>query len=180
MKRNLFNHKDLKFHKKVRLKILLILFIVTSSTLTYSQQIGSSLICAGGESFIAANQSLEFAIGEIAIGTFISENSALTEGFIQGSPRGTGIDEDHNKDLGVRIYPNPNDGATNESGFSSRGSGQRGQTGNYSNLQRSFQMWTSTENGDKAYHLSSLYNSHNTAFEAQPKTIGYSVRCLKN
>ncbi len=84
------------------------------------------------------------------------------------------------KETGFTYWDEPNTGATNESEFSSRGSGQRGQTGNYTNLQRSFQMWTTTENVDKAYHLSNLYNSDNTAFEAHPKTIGFSVRCLKN
>jgi uncharacterized protein (TIGR02145 family) len=84
------------------------------------------------------------------------------------------------KETGYTYWDEPNTGATNESGFSSRGSGQRGQTGNYTNLQRSFQMWTSTENGEKAYHLSNLYNSDNTAFEAHVKTIGFSVRCLKD
>jgi len=84
------------------------------------------------------------------------------------------------KETGFTYWDDPNTGATNESDFSSRGSGQRGQTGNYTNLRRSFQMWTSTENGEKAYHLSNLYNSDNTAFEAHPKTIGFSVRCLKN
>ncbi len=84
------------------------------------------------------------------------------------------------KETGTTYWNSPNTGATNESGFSSHGSGQRGQSGNYTNLKQSFQMWTSTENNDKAYHMSNLYNSDNTAFEAHIKTIGFSVRCLQD
>ena len=84
------------------------------------------------------------------------------------------------KETGFTYWENPNTGATNESGFSSRGAGQRGQTGNYTNLMRSFNIWTSTDNGEKAYHMSNLYNSDNTAFQLHIKTIGWSVRCLKD
>ena len=84
------------------------------------------------------------------------------------------------KETGFTYWENPNTGATNESGFSSRGAGQRGQAGNYTNLMRSFNIWTSTDSGEKAYHMSNLYNSDNTAFELHVKTIGWSVRCLKD
>ena len=84
------------------------------------------------------------------------------------------------KETGTTYWEDPNTGATNESGFSSRGSGQRGQAGNYTNLMRSFNIWTSTDNGEKAYHMSNLYNSDNTAFQLHIKTIGWSVRCLKD
>ncbi len=84
------------------------------------------------------------------------------------------------KETGFTYWEDPNTGATNESEFSSRGAGQRGQTGNYTNLMRSFNIWTSTDNGDKAYHMSNLFNSDNTAFELHTKTIGWSVRCVKD
>ena len=84
------------------------------------------------------------------------------------------------KETGFTYWDDPNTGATNESGFSSRGAGQRGQTGNYTNLMRSFNIWTSTDNEEKAYHMSNLYNSDNTAFGLHVKTIGWSVRCLKD
>ena len=84
------------------------------------------------------------------------------------------------KETGFTYWEDPNTGATNESEFSSRGAGQRGQTGNYTNLMRSFNIWTSTDNGDKAYHMSNLFNSDNTAFELHMKTIGWSIRCVKD
>ncbi len=84
------------------------------------------------------------------------------------------------KETGFTYWDDPNTGATNESGFSSRGSGIRGQAGNYTNVKRSYYMWTSTENGDKAYHMSNFYNSDNTAFESHTKNMGYSVRCIKD
>ncbi len=84
------------------------------------------------------------------------------------------------KETGYTYWEEPNEGATNESGFSARGSGQRGQSGNYISLNRIFHMWLSTEDGDKAYHMSVLYNSHNSAFASHVKTIGWSVRCIKD
>lgn len=84
------------------------------------------------------------------------------------------------KETGYTYWEEPNTGATNESGFSARGAGQRGQSGNYISLKRIFHLWTSTEDGDKAYHMSLLYQSDNTAFASHVKTIGWSVRCLKD
>jgi len=84
------------------------------------------------------------------------------------------------KETGYTYWMEPNEGATNESGFSARGSGQRGQSGNYVNLKDSFNLWTSTENGNNAYHFGVLHDSDNSAFQLHIKTIGWSVRCIKD
>jgi hypothetical protein len=107
MKRQLHNTRDLKFHWKIHFNIFLILIAQTISIMGFSQQISSRLICAGGESFIAANQSLEFAIGEIATETYLLNNNTLTQGFFQGTPEGIGINEDFVQNANVRIFPNP-------------------------------------------------------------------------
>ncbi|MDY0104302.1 MAG: FISUMP domain-containing protein [Lentimicrobium sp.] len=86
------------------------------------------------------------------------------------------------KETGFIYWLSPNEGATNESGFSARGSGARGTSGNYVNLQEAFFMWTSTENSDtKAVNCALFYDSDNSAMnQVHPKSLGYSVRCLKD
>ncbi len=84
------------------------------------------------------------------------------------------------KETGFTHWFEPNEGATNESGFSARGAGQRGQSGNYINLMDSYNFWTSTENGDKAQHMGLLHDSDNSTFQLHIKTIGWSVRCIKD
>lgn len=86
------------------------------------------------------------------------------------------------KEMGFLHWLQPNDGATDESGFSARGSGARGSGGNYVNLKEAFFMWTSTENNTtKAVNCSLLYDSDNSAMsQVHPKSIGYSLRCIKN
>ena len=84
------------------------------------------------------------------------------------------------KEAGYTYWEEPNTGATNESGFSARGAGQRGQSGNYNNLKLGYYMWTSTEDGNNAKNLG-IYNvSGNSAFQSHPKTMGYSARCIKD
>ena len=84
------------------------------------------------------------------------------------------------KETGFTYWFEPNQGATNESGFSARGAGLRGQSGNYDNLKEGFYMWTSTESINNAINLAIYDVSANTAFQSHPKTIGYSVRCIKD
>ena len=84
------------------------------------------------------------------------------------------------KETGYTYWDEPNEGATNESGFSARGAGLRGQSGNYNNLKVGYYMWTSTESGNNARNLGLYHNSDNSAFQTNPKTMGYSVRCIKD
>lgn len=86
------------------------------------------------------------------------------------------------KETGLTYWLDPNEGATNESGFSARGSGTRGQTGNYENLKEAFYLWLATEYSDTKAKNVGLYNdSDNSAVsQTHPKTIGYSVRCIKD
>jgi len=110
MKRKLLLNKLLKFLRKAWLQIILLLIIITISRVCFSQQINPGLLCSGGETFIANNQSLEFAIGEIATETYQLEVNSLTQGFFQGSPKGTDINETFIKNVNFRVFPNPTKG----------------------------------------------------------------------
>ena len=110
MKRNLLNFKDLKLLRTARHKLFLILISIAIGTTGFSQQISASLLCSGGETFVAANQSLEFSIGEIATETYQLGSNTISQGFIQGAPEGTDINEDFLKEVNIRIFPNPTKG----------------------------------------------------------------------
>jgi uncharacterized protein (TIGR02145 family) len=86
------------------------------------------------------------------------------------------------KETGFTYWLDPNEGATNESGFSARGSGLRGQAGNYDNFKEAFYCWLATEYNDTKAKNAALYNeSDNSAVnQTHPKTMGYSVRCIKD
>ena len=88
-------------------KILMILLFTILGIKCFSQQISASLLCSGGESFVMTNQSLEFAIGEIVTETYQAGSNTLSQGFIQGSPQGIGINEDFIKNVDISIFPNP-------------------------------------------------------------------------
>lgn len=84
------------------------------------------------------------------------------------------------KETGLTYWENPNEGATNESGYSGRGAGSRGQSGNYTALNQLGAIWTTTENGLKATRMA-LFNDLTNAFTGDfQKTMGYSARCIKN
>lgn len=84
------------------------------------------------------------------------------------------------KETGYTYWNEPNTGATNESEFSARGSGNRSQNGDYFKIKGAFKIWTSTENGTQSYRMQIMNNSSNTAFGAKPKTMAFSVRCIKD
>jgi uncharacterized protein (TIGR02145 family) len=84
------------------------------------------------------------------------------------------------KEVGTTYWFDPfngNVGATNESGFSARGGGTRNSGGSYSVLKQIGFFWTSSPN----FEFDCANNNigaglSNVSF----KTIGYSIRCLKN
>lgn len=84
------------------------------------------------------------------------------------------------KETGYTYWDDPNEGATNESNYSGRGAGFRGQTGNYSALNQLGAIWTADEDGNKANRMA-LYHDISNAFTGNfTKTIGYSARCIKD
>jgi uncharacterized protein (TIGR02145 family) len=84
------------------------------------------------------------------------------------------------KETGFIYWDDPNDGATNESGYSGRGAGLRGQTGNYTSLKQLGAVWTSDENGLKATRMALFHDIPNAFTGDFTKTIGYSARCIKD
>lgn len=84
------------------------------------------------------------------------------------------------KETGFTYWDNPNDGATNESEYSGRGAGLRGQTGNYTSLKQLGAIWTTDENGLKATRMALFHDIPNAFTGDFTKTIGYSARCIKD
>ncbi len=84
------------------------------------------------------------------------------------------------KETGYTYWDDPNTGATNESGFSARGSGHMSHNGDYFKLKEAFKIWTSTESGTQSRRMMILHTSSNTAFGQKPRTMGFSVRCIKD
>jgi uncharacterized protein (TIGR02145 family) len=78
---------------------------------------------------------------------------------------------------GTTFWLNPNIDATNESGFSAIGGGTRNSGGSYTVLNQIGFFWSSTENME----FDVVNNGGGTGLSVVSfKTIGYSVRCLKN
>lgn len=84
------------------------------------------------------------------------------------------------KETGFNYWDNPNDGATNESGYSGRGAGMRGQTGNYTSIKQLGAIWTSDDNNLKATRMALFHDIPNAFIGDFTKTISYSARCIKN
>ncbi|MHC1707889.1 MAG: FISUMP domain-containing protein [Bacteroidales bacterium] len=85
------------------------------------------------------------------------------------------------KETGFTYWNSPNTGATNESGFSGRGSGNRIGSGEFVNLNTEAKIWSSTQQNTNSALFWNLY--HNTAVAEQNnhgKNNGIAVRCLKN
>jgi uncharacterized protein (TIGR02145 family) len=87
------------------------------------------------------------------------------------------------KESGITHWENPNEGATNETGFTALPGGDRGALGTFSSMGYDCRWWTSTEYSisTKAYslYLSYRYVKSVTAFECE-KQNGYYVRCVKD
>jgi len=85
---------------------------------------------------------------------------------------------------GDGLWDSPNEGATNESGFTGLPAGYRGgnnNNGSYGNLGYSTKFWTSTEHSiSYVYYMSLYYNSAGLHHIDYRKDFGYSIRCLKD
>lgn len=85
------------------------------------------------------------------------------------------------KESGITHWPNPNIGATNESGFSALPSGNRGNSGPFGNFGLGF-FWTSDQRNTTtaldsglAYGTAECYRGNSA-----DKHYGFSVRCIKD
>ena len=97
---------------------------------------------------------------------------------------GTNIAGGKMKQEGTSTWQDPNNGATNESGFTALGFGERYSSGSFSSFFEAFApFWTSSLDGSEAYYLN-LTNQLTSAIMFSGfggnKKYGRTVRCLKD
>jgi uncharacterized protein (TIGR02145 family) len=84
------------------------------------------------------------------------------------------------KETGFDYWDSPNTGATNESGFSARGSGLRGAGGGYSYIGVYGGFWSSSDPGGASANLKIIANNGaNIQTSNNSKEDGFSIRCIK-
>ncbi len=84
------------------------------------------------------------------------------------------------KESGTIRWQHPNEGATNESGFTARPGGIRNEDGNYIYTGQRAAFWSSSPPGDhKAWSRILYHNSAESARNNELKERGFSIRCIK-
>jgi uncharacterized protein (TIGR02145 family) len=85
------------------------------------------------------------------------------------------------KETGTTHWNSPNEGATNESGFTALAGGYRSASGTYNNIKRYGYFWTSTGNTSTDAFCRYIYYVFNTLNQSSSnKMSGLSVRCIKD
>ena len=85
------------------------------------------------------------------------------------------------KATGTIYWNSPNTDATNEIGFSAFPGGYRYNDAIFYSIRSVALFWSATENGGNAYDRTLYYNFDGvTRSSLYPKSVGASVRCLKN
>jgi len=85
------------------------------------------------------------------------------------------------KENGTLNWFSPNEGATNESGFTALPGGMRGYGGPYGNLGYAGNWWSLTENTTiEAYSWGLSFNNESIYYGGSNKKVGFSIRCLKD
>ncbi|NTW32067.1 MAG: hypothetical protein HGB12_05505 [Bacteroidetes bacterium] len=85
------------------------------------------------------------------------------------------------KETGTTHWNSPNSGATNSSGFTGLPGGSRDQAGTFSYLTYFGFWWSATESdSNNAWYKGLTYNSPAAGRNANPKKMGFSVRCVKD
>lgn len=86
------------------------------------------------------------------------------------------------KEAGTLHWESPNEGATNESGFSARPAGHRDNNAMFSNDGKNGDWWSSTEATEKTAWTCGPSYKHPRFSPAinDVKTMGFAVRCLKD
>lgn len=100
-----------KIMKKLMMKgiplILPLMFFTALPENIRAQQVTPTVVCSGGETFTAGGLSLDFTIGEIMTESLPASGKLLTQGFLQGPDKNTGIEENLIDEKDVVVYPNP-------------------------------------------------------------------------
>jgi uncharacterized protein (TIGR02145 family) len=92
------------------------------------------------------------------------------------------------KSMGTAYWDDPNTDATNESGFSALPGGNRNNRGSWTDIKAYAFFWTATEDDDFSAWIRVLRNADSSVsrygtssfFLYYNKTVGASIRCLKN
>ena len=85
------------------------------------------------------------------------------------------------KETGTAHWNSPNVSATNESGFTALPGGRRDFNGTFYYIRQNGYFWSSTEwNTPSAYYRFMFYNTSNIDWMANYKTMGFSIRCVKD
>lgn len=85
------------------------------------------------------------------------------------------------KEIGLDHWNTPNTGATNESGFTGVGGGNRNCLGNFLSFKTSGYHWTSYYSGGNNEIRALMYNNDNLGYvTGDYRNYGFSVRCIRN
>jgi len=86
------------------------------------------------------------------------------------------------KETGLDHWNSPNEGATNESGFTGLSAGYRyDSTGTYNNMGYNGAFWSSSETSSSAAMYRRLYHSDSNVYRSlYSKQAGFSIRCLED
>jgi len=84
--------------------LFIVLFIVIAN-LMCAQSLDRALLSSGGESYVNASMQADVSIGEPVIGTFVSDDYVLAQGFQQGLIIFTEIE--NREEIAFELYPNP-------------------------------------------------------------------------
>jgi hypothetical protein len=88
-----------------------IIFTFIASVAFYlapAQSLSPDLISTSGDSFVSANTSMSWSLGEIEIETFSVSSILFTQGFQQPDYNTTSIKDDGSlQNFSVNLYPNP-------------------------------------------------------------------------
>jgi uncharacterized protein (TIGR02145 family) len=94
---------------------------------------------------------------------------------------GTSVAGGKMKETGTTHWNSPNTGATNSSGFAALPSGHRNSgTGVFFNVGITGYWWSSTESSSTAYYRYLNYNGANALRLNINKSLGFSVRCIRD
>ena len=87
------------------------------------------------------------------------------------------------KEAGLAYWQSPNQGATDETGFTAKAGGQRYPAGNFADIGRSSVWWTSSQsnnNDNDALKITIYYTSSTINKGNYNNRLGASVRCIKD
>lgn len=84
------------------------------------------------------------------------------------------------KETGIVHWNAPNSDATNESGFTSVGNGNRNLVGTFNDMNLVSDMWSTTQGVNGAWDCDIHAENPTTTSNDDPKEFGFAIRCVKD